>query len=299
MFKNLILYRFKADPEKAIDLSPFAFVPCGASQDKSTGFVPPRGEAHGALVEHVAGHSILKLCTETKKVPSDALRRAVDERIAQIEEATGRKPGKKERREIMDDTRLSMLPNAIATRSSTLIWLNHSDGIIAIDTTSQGKADDAVALLLHASNGLTLTLSLIQTVTSPQAAMTQWLLAPTPDEWPADLSVERECILKSVGEDAATVKFARHHLANDDVRKHVTEGKLPAQLAMSWDGRMAFTLTESFKLKKLHFLDGVFDAGEKAQEADRFDADVALSTGTLNQLIKSLIEALGGEMKHA
>lgn len=297
MFKNLILYRFKADAEKAIDLSQFAFVPCGASQDKSTGFVPPRGEAHGALVEHVDGHSIIKLCTETKKVPSDALRRAVDERIAQIEEATGRKPGKKERREIMDNTRLSMLPNAIATRSHTLIWLNHSDGIIAIDTTSQGKADDAVAMLLNAGNGL--TLSLIQTVTSPQAAMTQWLLAPTPDEWPADLSVERECILKSVGEDAATVKFSRHHLANDDVRKHVTEGKLPEQLAMSWDGRMAFTLTQSLKLKKLHFLDGVFDAGDKAQEADRFDADVALSTGILTQLIKSLVEALGGEMKPA
>jgi len=141
-----------------------------------------------------------------------------------------------------------------------------------------------------------LSVSLIQTVTSPQAAMTQWLLAPTPDEWPSDLTVERETVLKSTGEDAASVRFTRHHLANDDVRKHVLEGKLPTQLALSWDGRVAFVLTDTLQLKKVQYLDGVMDeSGDKNE--DRFDADVALSTGLLGPLIDSLIEALGGEME--
>jgi recombination associated protein RdgC len=109
--------------------------------------------------------------------------------------------------------------------------------------------------------------------------------------------VERETVLKSTGEDAASVRFTRHHLGNDDVRKHVMEGKLPTQLALSWDGRVAFVLTETLQLKKVQYLDGVMDESGTDKNEDRFDADVALSTGLLGPLIDSLIEALGGEME--
>jgi recombination associated protein RdgC len=149
--------------------------------------------------------------------------------------------------------------------------------------------------LVNAIPGL--ALELIQTTTSPQSAMTQWLLAETPDDWPDNLNIARECVLKSMGEDAATVKFNKHHLANDDVRKHVLEGKLPTQLALSWDGRVAFVLTETMKLKKLQFLDGVMDESGTDKNEDRFDADVALSTGLLGPLLDDLIYALGGEME--
>jgi recombination associated protein RdgC len=166
---------------------------------------------------------------------------------------------------------------------------------LVLNAGSQGKADEVMSALMNVLAGL--SVSLIQTVTSPQAAMTQWLLAPTEDEWPADLTVERETVLKSTGEDAASVRFTRHHLANDDVRKHVMEGKLPTQLALSWDGRVAFVLTETLQLKKVQFLDGVMDESGTDKNEDRFDGDVALSTGLLGPLLDSLIEALGGEME--
>jgi recombination associated protein RdgC len=74
----------------------------------------------------------------------------------------------------------------------------------------------------------------------------------------------------------------------------VLEGKLPTQLALSWEGKASFVLTESLVLKKVTFLDGVMeDAGG---DEDKFDADVALSTGTLGPLLADLIDALGGEM---
>jgi recombination associated protein RdgC len=63
---------------------------------------------------------------------------------------------------------------------------------------------------------------------------------------------------------------------------------------MSWEGRLAFVLSESMQLKKIAFLDGVIaDAG---QDDSGFDADVAISTGELRQMLPDLIEALGGEM---
>jgi len=59
MFKNLILYRIAALPIDALGtdacLDNATFAPCGASQEKSIGWTPPRGEAHGALLESVGG----------------------------------------------------------------------------------------------------------------------------------------------------------------------------------------------------------------------------------------------------
>ncbi|MNY52687.1 Recombination-associated protein RdgC [compost metagenome] len=64
---------------------------------------------------------------------------------------------------------------------------------------------------------------------------------------------------------------------------------------MSWEGRVGFVLTESMQLKKLAFLEGVFD--DRADDGESgFDTDVALTTGELSKLIPELIEALSGEM---
>lgn len=83
MFKSLIAYRISplwpadlAAIEEALAKSPF--IECGATQQKSAGWVPPRGEAHGALVESIGGQWIARLMTETKSVPGDVLARIAE-----------------------------------------------------------------------------------------------------------------------------------------------------------------------------------------------------------------------------
>ena len=64
---------------------------------------------------------------------------------------------------------------------------------------------------------------------------------------------------------------------------------------MTWDGRVSFLLTEGMQIKKIAFLEGVFD-GTSGQKEDGFDADAAIATGELQKLIPDLLEALGGEV---
>jgi recombination associated protein RdgC len=186
----------------------------------------------------------------------------------------------------------SLLPLAFAKQSAVTVWIDMASRLLLTDAASQGKSDEVITALVRVLDGLPLTL--LQTTVSPQALMSQWLLATNEDDLPPAFSVERECVLKSSNEDQAVVKFTRHLLATDEVRKHVMEGKLPTQLALSWEGKASLVLTESLVLKKVTFLDGVMeDAGG---DDDKFDADVALSTGTLGPLLADLIDALGGEM---
>ena len=105
--------------------------------------------------------------------------------------------------------------------------------------------------------------------------------------------MDRECELKSADEAKAVVRYARHPLDIDEVRAHIEAGKLPTKLALTWDDRVSFVLTEGLQLKKVAFLDTVFEG--QTQDDGGFDADVAIATGELSQLIPDLIAALGGE----
>lgn len=293
MFKNILIYRFKL----AAQLSQFTqnlhaqvFEPTRLTQEHSTGWVPPRGIEHGALMEVIGGQAVLKLMTETRAVPASAIKDKAEERLAQIEATTGRKPGKKERKEIAEDAKLGLLPHAFPKRAATTIWLDEATGLLVLDAGSLARADDAITALVGAFEGLQITQ--VNTDFSPQAAMASWLARQEP---PQAFSIDRECELKAADESKSVVKFSRHALDTDEVRDHIQAGKLPTKLAMTWDGRVSFVLTESLQLKKVEFLDGVFD-GTSQEKEDAFDADVAIATGELCNMIPVLINALGGEM---
>ncbi len=293
MIKNATVYSITL-PDSPLQSHQFTeFLPCGASQERSVGWVPPRGQEHGPLIETVGGEMLVKLLIETKKVPGQALREAVDIKVKELEQSTGRKPGRKEKREIQEDAALALLPKAFPKRVGVLGWIDRKNGLLILDTLSQSKADEFISQLLNAVQGV--SVNLVHTTLAPQSAMTQWLLAESEQDWPGEFSVERECTLKANDpETSSTVRFTNHNLRNDEVKKHVLEGKLPTQLGMSWDGRMGFVLTESLKLKKIQYLDGVMDASGQDAHEDRFDADVALVTGVMRPVLADLIESMGG-----
>lgn len=293
MFTNLTIYRIAAGwsathaaAEEALGKT--AFIECGATQEKSCGWTPPRGEAHGAMLESIGGQWIARFKTEAKMLPGSVIARRVQEMAAQIEKETGRKPGRKEARELKDEAKLDLLPMAFTKQASMWVWIDPTARLLVVDTASQSRADDVVTLLVEALPGL--SVSLLSTQTSPQSAMAQWLREQEP---PTGFTIDRECELKSASEDKAVVKYGRHPLDIEEVQAHIDAGKLPTRLAMTWDDRVSLTLTEGLHIKKLSFLDTVFE-GTKSDDSG-FDTDVAIATGELCKLIPDLIEALGGE----
>ena len=272
--------------EEALAKTPFQ--ECGATQERSSGWVPPRGEAHGLLAESVGGQWILRFMTEAKMLPGTVLARKVKEKAARIEQETGRKPGKKETKELKEEAKLDLLPMAFTKQGSTWVWIDPGARLLVLDTGAQARADEIVTALVDALPGL--AVALLDTQTSPQAAMAHWLKEQEP---PVGFSIDRECELKAADETKAVVRYARHPLDIEEVQAHITAGKLPTKLAMTWDDRVSFVLTEGLQLKKISFQDTVFEG--LSQDDGGFDADVAIATGELSKLIPDLIEALGGE----
>ena len=270
------------------------FIPCGPSQEKSVGWLEPRGATHGPLLEVVGGQWLLKQMVEVKAVPGSVVKRKVEERVAQIEAATGRKPGKKEIRDLRDDTRLALLPMAFTKQSSVIVWIDPQARLLVLDAGSQGKADEVMTALVKAIEGF--AVQLVDTRTSPAVAMSAWL---STHDAPSGFSVDRECELKAADESKAVVRYTRHALDTDEVSGHIAMGKVPTRLAMTWNDRISFVLTDALQLKKLAFLDVVMEgapASPSDKKEDGFDTDVAIATGELSRMWPELLEALGGEM---
>lgn len=294
MFSTATIYRISSDLSVYNDvvdaMENFAFVPCGSTQQKSIGWIPPRGQANGPLVEHVAGQRIMKLMIESKAVPSDVLDREVERRCLTIEKTDGFKPGKKQRREIKEDALLSLLPMAFPKRTAVLVWIDAANKRLVLDSASKSRCDDAVTLLIKSLDGL--ALQMLNTQTSPSAAMAMWLTDQ--ETVPTNFTVDRECELKACDESKAVVKYGHHPLDIAEVAQHIQQGKIPRKLALTWADRVSFVLTDVMTLKKIDLLDAAVTGGNDP-DADAFDGDVALSTGQLGPAINDLIKALGGE----
>jgi recombination associated protein RdgC len=300
MFKNAFVYRIEHWELPTLSefdkrLSAARFIACGASQPESAGWVGPRGDGQGALAESVGGQLILKLATETKAVPGSVVKTQVQAKLDTIEKDTGRRPKGKRVKELKDAVTHALLPRAFPKRSEVVVWLDAAAGYVWVGTGSTKKADGVVTRLVELLGG-GLKLSLLQTALSPASAMALWLAEK---DAPSGFTVDRDCELKQPDSEKATVRYARHTLDIDEVGEHIRQGKLPTQLALTWSSRVSFVLTEALTLKKIQLLDVVLegagvDAANAGADDAGFDADVAISTGELRQLLPALIDALGG-----
>lgn len=300
LFKNIVVYRIAPDwtpppfEQLEAELQRLAFQPCGPTQELSAGWVPPRGKDNGAMAESVGGQWILKLAVERKSVPGGAVRTELEARCKAIEAEQGRKPGRKEKSEIKDEIVKTFLPRAFSKRSSHVLWLDLEQRSLVIAAGSMKSAEPVVKQIVDVMAELkhVLPLAPLSTSTAPATAMAEWL---TTRQAPEGFSIDRDLELKNAGEEKSVVRYARHSLELDEIGQHIQEGKLPTQLALTWNDKVSFVLTEQLAIRKID----IRDVDEAPKGEDGFDADAAIATAELAGLIPELLASLGGELTHA
>ena len=295
-FKNLQIYRLPApwafNPEQMEEaLQPQAFTPASSNELLRQGWDSPRG--NGKLVHVVNKQMLMMLGTEKKLLPSSVINQVAKAKAAELEEQQGFAPGKKAMKELKERVADELLPRAFPIRSDTRVWIDPVNGWLLVDAASPSKADDVVKMLLKAVDRMPLESLRVQR--SPVAVMTGWLEA---DEAPYGFTIDQDTELRATGESRAAVRYVKHTLEPDDIRRHIAAGKQCTRLAMTWNDRISFVLTESLAIKGVKPLD-VIKEGEAPTYSDdeRFDNDIVLMTGEMAKLLADVVEALGGEAK--
>ena len=295
-FKNLQLYRLPAS--WPVDLAKFEeqlargpFVKCPSNQPLSRGWVSPRRD--GALIFSLNRQWLIALSVEQRLLPSSVINEEVRDRAELMEAQQGYAPGRKQLKELRERVTEELMPRAFTRRRTTFVWIDPQNGWLCVDASSPAKAEEVIEHLRHCLDDFPLTL--LHTQASPASAMADWLAG---GDAPAGFAIDRDCELKASGDEKSAVRYVRHPLEGDEIKAHLASGKLPTRLALTWDDRISFILSEKLEIKRLAFLDLLKEEAEKsAEHADeQFDADFALMTGELSRFLPHLVAALGGEV---
>lgn len=292
-FKNLQIYTQTAPlalsaAQLAEKLAAKAFQPGSSIELQRIGWISPRDD--GSLVHEVGGQFLLSLRAEKKLLPNAVINQVTRARAQEVEEKDGYRPGRREMRELKDAVTNELLPRAFPVQRDTRVWIDPAAGRIVVDAGTSTKGDEAVQLLNECVEQL--GARPWQTALSPVSAMTAWLAA---DEAPEGFTIDQDTELRASTQSKATVRYVRHALEADDVRRHIEGGKQCTRLALTWMERISFVLTETLAIKRVTPLDVLTEREDGADdEAARFDGDFALMAGELGRLVSQLEASLGG-----
>ncbi|WP_435929251.1 recombination-associated protein RdgC [Dryocola sp. BD613] len=297
-FKNLMVYRLSRDITLSADemekqLAAFTFSPCGSQDMAKTGWVPPMGSHSDALTHADNGQIVICARKEEKILPSPVIKQALEAKIGKLEADQGRKLKKTEKDSLKDEVLHSLLPRAFSRYSQTMMWIDTVNGLIMVDCASAKKAEDTLALLRKSLGSLPVVpLALENPI---ELTLTEWVRS---GDVPAGFALMDEAELKAMLEGGGVIRCKQQDLVCDEIATHIEAGKVVTKLALDWQERIQFMIADDGSVKRLKFADTLREQNDDIDREDfaqRFDADFILMTGELAALIKSLVEALGGE----
>ena len=321
-FKNLQLYRLDKEwtlPAGELEekLAARPLLPCSAMSLESRGWVSPRGDEQ--LVYGVEKHLMLALGTEQKLLPSSVVNDAVKQRAAEFEKEKGFKPGRKQLRDFKDIVSAELLPRAFSRRNTTraplIADLVHQplapgrpalkgqrrvklvrasvDPVaqrIVVDSSSPTRAEQ---LIEHLRDTLgELSVSLPQTEISPGQRLTEWLTARAA---PGHFDLGEECELTGTDAAKSVVRYLRHSLDAEQIRRHLDEGLKASRLALTWNGRLGLVVSDKLQIKRVKFLemDEVEEGAAGVDPERAFEAEFLLMAGQCGPMLDELLTSFG------
>jgi recombination associated protein RdgC len=124
-------------------------------------------------------------------------------------------------------------------------WIDPVGGWLVIDAASPARAEEVLDALRDTLDEL--PVKMVKTQLSPVSVMTAWLAA---NEATGNFTIDLDCELRAVTDEKAAVRYVRHALDGKDMQDHLAAGKLPTRLAMTFDDRVSFILTEKMEIKR-------------------------------------------------
>lgn len=291
MLRNVRVYRL--DPQWSPELDMLVaqsatqrFIPCASQEASRTGWTEVGIE--GALVLPCGEYLYLKLRTESRSVPGQVLRRAVDARAAELEKVQGYAPGRKQRAEISELLLMEMMPKAFPKTRDTEVIIDIKERWLLIGATSDAAAEEVLETFRKSLTDF--PVRPLATVRPLADVMKEWLL-----DGEAGAGFDLGDVLQLKGK--GSVRYAGQELPFDEVRKHIEAGMAPASLEVSLGDALAFRLGAAGEMQGLTFLERITEEetqGITGDQLEDFKASLLIRAGVVRQALAALLMAGGG-----
>ncbi|WP_223671145.1 recombination-associated protein RdgC [Kangiella shandongensis] len=289
-FKNCFIYYLNEEFEHSQEsleelLNNQSFKAIGRQETDAYGWVSPLGRGHEQLAFLSNGSYLLAMRKEQKVIPASMVKEALEERVAAIEEAEGRKVYGKEKATLKDDILSLLKPKALTKSSHTHGYIDTHHGLLVINAGSASAADAFVELLIETLGSLGAVRLMGEE--SPGSIMNQWLM----DGLPEGLELTGQFDLQDPKDERVVKIKGAQDL--ELVHELLEDGYWVQKLGIRRDEEFSAVLTNDLLLKSIKFDDELLKDNDDIDAQDklaRFDADFVLMTQTMAQFIKELMQ---------
>lgn len=285
-FKNLRLYRFTdqfAITEASLNeqLAAHPFTGLSAMQESAFGWVNPFADS-GMLCETVGRRLFITAQMQEKLLPASVLNEHLAEKLDQVEETDGRRPGRKEKEALKEQIRAELLPRAFHKTRRINAWIDLDQQWLAINTASEKTADEFTSRLRDAIGSLPVVP--MGKASSGADVLTQWYQAPETRPEGTDLLSDMELVLAQ--DPTVKARYRNLDLEAPEIQHSLESGMRIKQIAINMNDQCQAMIDESFTLKRLKFGDALL---EQAGDSDDPRTDALLMSDTLSQWLIQLL----------
>ncbi|WP_374356227.1 recombination-associated protein RdgC [Chitinimonas sp.] len=272
------------------------FKPIGDLEEAREGFVNPFAITKTDELTLMVNRCVFfAVRCDKRSLPASAIEERLAARVAGIEKQSGRKIGRKERKELKEAIRAELLPQQLPSQALVRGYFDLDRAIVVLDTSSQKRADEIHAALR--SNlflgGIEIGMTTVQVKAVPNLRMTAWLQDQT---CPEPFTVDDEGEL-SQGSDAV-IAIRRSDMLAGEIRHLLSTGRVVTKLALTWADRVSLVLSESLGLTKLKWTSSFYaraaDLGQSETADDTRAAELTILTGDVRELLHDVTEAFDG-----
>lgn len=268
------------------------------SAPRSHGFIP---DSQGEYVTELPGGEgfALHFRIDEKIIPSSAVDQAVAAACKTIEEQTGRKPGKKERRSIKDEVIQTLCMKALVRTTVARVFYHRPTGFLIVNSTSRKVTDLLTSALVQAVESMkTETINVSGIKHGLTARLKRFLgVVDGSDEFGEEddqafgdfhAGYSVKLVRKSdAGKEVLTVKMCSLQGVREGLAEAFRTGFDVVGIRLS-DGVCTFTLTYDFKLSGIDIItqaDGDTDTG-----SDPWAHDAAVDLIHVTNVMTAMVE---------
>ena len=295
-FKRCQLFRFSNRFQMTADalaesLQEKAFQPCGPQDSERMGWAPPLGRYGSDLVH--TGNGFMMLCArrQAKLLPAAVVNELLEERLSAVEDGERPLVSRKRRKEMKEALVFELLPKAFTRSSLIYAYLAPAENLLVINNSSSSRAEELLGLLRDSLGALSLVPVACQAPVVER--MTHWVKGDIP--LPAGWELGEACELRDKADEKSIVRCKNRNLTAAEIEGHINAGMQVSKLALNWHDKIGFMLDEKLVLRQIQYGELIEEQIEGAADpAEQFDQDFSLMTLELEQMIQSLLQALGG-----
>ncbi len=288
-FKNLRLYRFNDNWSTTEDslneqLAGHPFTGLTALQESAFGWVPPFKDSH-QLCEKVGNRLFISAQVQEKLLPASVLNEHLAEKVDAIEEAEGRRPGRKEKDELKEKVRAELLPRAFHKTRRISAWIDLDNQWLVINAASEKVADEFTSQLREVVGSLPV-LPMGKAVAGG-TLLTHWFQAPESRPEGTELMADLELVMAQ--DPTVKARYRNLDLDAPEIAHSLESGMRIKQMGLVLNDQCECVIDDTFSLKRLKFSDSLV---EQAGDSDDPRTDALLMSDTLTQWLKAVAPQL-------